>query len=78
MEILNQLYNSTPVHSSLRCLTTKITPVAPKKNDFSYSMNRCEECKKPNIRVNHIEGTVVCTDCGLVQQSRIIDDDMNM
>ena len=37
-------------------------------------MDRCEECKKAELVINHVEGTIVCQNCGLVQQSRIIDD----
>jgi transcription initiation factor TFIIIB Brf1 subunit/transcription initiation factor TFIIB len=37
------------------------------------TLDVCEECHKPDIVVNNVEGTVSCTWCGLVQQSRIID-----
>ena len=39
-----------------------------------YQVDQCDECKKPNLKINHVEGTIVCSDCGLVQQQRIIDD----
>ena len=35
---------------------------------------RCEECKKEEFVSNRAEGTIVCTNCGLVQQSRVIDE----
>ena len=35
---------------------------------------RCEDCKKEDFVMNRAEGTVVCTNCGLVSQSRIIDE----
>lgn len=34
----------------------------------------CEECKKSEFVFNRAEGTIVCTNCGLVQQSRVIDE----
>ena len=37
-------------------------------------MDKCEECKKADLVIKHVEGTIVCNNCGLVQQSRIIDD----
>ena len=45
-----------------------------KKIESHHSMEKCEECGKPDLRINHVEGTIVCTECGLVNQSRIIDD----
>lgn len=38
------------------------------------TIDRCEDCKRSDLVTNHVEGTVVCRDCGLVQLSRIIDD----
>lgn len=29
-------------------------------------MDKCIECKKPELRINHVEGTIVCSNCGLV------------
>ena len=40
----------------------------------NHQVERCEECKKTELVINHVEGTIVCQNCGLVQQSRIIDD----
>ena len=37
-------------------------------------MEKCDECKKLDLVINHVEGTIVCRNCGLVQQSRIIDE----
>lgn len=38
-------------------------------------MTRCDECGKVGqFALNRREGTVVCTGCGLVQKSRIIDE----
>ena len=44
------------------------------KAKSNFSVDRCEECKKAELVINHVEGTIVCQNCGLVQQSRIIDD----
>lgn len=38
------------------------------------AIDKCEECKRTDLVTNHVEGTVVCRGCGLVQLSRIIDD----
>lgn len=35
---------------------------------------QCEECKKTEFVCNRAEGTIVCTNCGLVQQARVIDE----
>ena len=36
---------------------------------------RCEECRKQGCFVhNRKEGSIVCTNCGLVQKSRVIDE----
>ena len=35
---------------------------------------RCEDCNKTNFVINRAEGTLVCTSCGLVSQSRLIDE----
>lgn len=40
-----------------------------------YQLEICEECKKPELVTNHVEGVISCQSCGLVQQSRIIDDE---
>lgn len=37
-------------------------------------MDRCDECKSTEVRINHVEGNIACTNCGLVLQSSIIDD----
>lgn len=42
--------------------------------ESSHSVDRCDECKSDELVINHVEGTIVCQKCGLVQQSRIIDD----
>ncbi|CDW73110.1 transcription initiation factor iib [Stylonychia lemnae] len=47
---------------------------AQKKINNSLSVDRCDECKKAELVTNHVEGTIVCQNCGLVQQQRIIDD----
>lgn len=35
-------------------------------------VDRCFECGKPDLVVKQHEGTVVCTWCGIVQQSSIV------
>lgn len=40
----------------------------------NHSVEYCEECKSTDLVIKHFEGTIVCQNCGLVQQSRIIDD----
>ena len=37
-------------------------------------MENCDECHSIELVINHVEGTIVCSNCGLVQQSRIIDE----
>jgi len=34
----------------------------------------CEDCHKADFVMNRAEGTLVCTNCGLVNKSRIIDE----
>lgn len=34
----------------------------------------CEDCHKRDFVINRAEGTLVCTNCGLVSQSRLIDE----
>jgi len=34
----------------------------------------CSGCKTPTLRHKHAEGTLVCTECGLVNESQIIDN----
>ena len=41
---------------------------------LNHQVERCEECKSADLVIKHYEGTIVCDNCGLVQQSRIIDD----
>ena len=35
---------------------------------------KCEECYSEEIRINYVEGTISCYNCGLVQESRIIEE----
>jgi transcription initiation factor TFIIIB Brf1 subunit/transcription initiation factor TFIIB len=35
---------------------------------------QCDDCKKTEFASNRAEGTIVCTSCGLVQESRVIDE----
>ena len=37
-------------------------------------MTECEECRSKELVIKQREGTIVCEGCGLVQQSRIIDE----
>lgn len=37
-------------------------------------MNRCEDCGKTDLVMNRAEGTLVCVNCGLVCQARMIDE----
>jgi len=39
-----------------------------------YSVDRCSDCNSSELRLKHVEGTIVCTVCGIVQQSRVIDE----
>ena len=45
-----------------------------RKISYTHSVQKCEECLSIELVINHVEGTIVCQNCGLVQQSRIIDD----
>lgn len=45
-----------------------------KKAQNGHNIDRCDECKRATLVINHVEGTIVCTFCGIVQLSRIIDD----
>lgn len=38
------------------------------------SKNRCQDCQQAEFVMNRAEGTLVCTNCGLVNESRIIDE----
>ena len=44
------------------------------KQTKNHQIEVCDECKKSELVIKHVEGTIVCQNCGLVQQSRIIDD----
>ena len=44
------------------------------KLNHSHQVEKCDECKSIELLINHVEGTIVCSNCGLVQQERIIDD----
>lgn len=35
---------------------------------------KCSDCKRTEFAINRAEGTLVCIGCGLVNQSRIIDE----
>lgn len=35
---------------------------------------KCEDCYKTDFVMNRAEGTLVCTHCGLVAESRLIDE----
>ena len=54
-------------------LKSKSEKVANKETK-GHQMDSCDECHKSELVINHVEGTIVCTGCGLVQQNRIIDE----
>jgi len=41
---------------------------------YTCYIDQCEECKSKDLVTKQREGTIVCQSCGLVQQSRIIDE----
>lgn len=41
---------------------------------YAFHITQCEECKSKDLVTKSSEGTIVCQSCGLVQQSRIIDE----
>ena len=43
-------------------------------SDGSLASTRCEDCRKSDFTMNRAEGTIVCTNCGLVKESRVIDE----
>ena len=43
-------------------------------SDGSLASTRCEDCHKSDFTMNRAEGTIVCTNCGLVKESRVIDE----
>lgn len=42
-------------------------------DEDAIDTKRCSGCNKPALRIKPAEGTVVCTECGLVDQYSIID-----
>lgn len=44
------------------------------KANYTNRLDKCEECKSKDLVIKQREGTIVCEGCGLVQQSRIIDE----
>ena len=42
-------------------------------DDDACDSRSCSECKLPTLRYKQNEGTLVCTECGLVDTANIID-----
>jgi transcription initiation factor TFIIIB Brf1 subunit/transcription initiation factor TFIIB len=43
------------------------------RDDDACDTKLCRECGTPSLRIKPTEGTLACIDCGLVEQSNIID-----
>ena len=54
--------------------TSTSSGVQSDRGNYSHYVDKCEECKSRDLVIKQREGTIVCEGCGLVQQSRIIDD----
>lgn len=43
---------------------------------MSHQPNECSDCRSHQFVTNYREGDIICTNCGLVQQERILVDDV--
>ena len=71
-----------PVFNFTRKMPPKIVNLDSRQDDNSVTPDlppidstKCTDCGKAgNFAINRKEGTIVCTACGLVQKSSIIDE----
>jgi len=58
--------NKTEAVEEKKQKTEQAAPSSSLNFQKNVTSTVCEECKKPTLVTNHIEGTIVCQSCGLV------------